>query len=431
MLKISPWQKLSSEEKRVSLTRPLQVNYFKTQVQSIISEVQNKEDKALLSFTSQFEGLKLNKLTIAEEEINNAVIPLKGLQALETAIGTISLYHKAMLPETINLSTAKGIRIERLFKPIPKVGLYVPGGNKTPLVSSLLMQAIPAKIAGCPIKVLCTPANKNGEIDSYLLVAARLCEINTIYPLGGAQAIAAMAYGTESVTKVDKLFGPGNRFVTEAKTQVATDPLGAAIDMPAGPSEVMILADEQANPAFIAADLLAQAEHGADSQVLLICESFDFANKVNQALAQQIQLLSRQEIIKQALAESAILVCTDREEQITIINTYAPEHLIINREDATDWVGDVVSAGTIFLGQWAAETMGDYVSGSNHVLPTNGYARSHSGLSTGDFLKAISVQSISAEGLKNLGAAAQTLAEIEGLDAHANAIALRLMSLES
>ena len=263
-----------------------------------------------------------------------------------------------------------------------------------------------------------------------MLVAARLSGIETIYPLGGAQAIAAMAYGTKSITKVDKIFGPGNSFVTEAKTQISSDPEGAAIDMPAGPSEVMIVADDWANPAFIAADLLAQAEHGSDSQVLLICDSVACAEQVNQQLILQLNQLSRQALIKQSLANSMIIICSDFAEQINIINSYAPEHLIINRVNTALWVDKIYAVGTVFLGPWAAETMGDYVTGSNHVLPTNGFARNHNGLSTSDFLTRFSVQSISQEGLLNLGPAAVTLAQIEGLDAHANAVQIRLNSLE-
>ena len=263
----------------------------------------------------------------------------------------------------------------------------------------------------------------------HLLVAARLCHIETIYSIGGAQAIAAMAYGTESVMKVDKIFGPGNACVTEAKTQVSIDPEGAAIDMPAGPSEVLIIADKHANPNYVAADLLAQAEHGADSQVILLCETEVFANLVNDAIAKQVQQLKRATIINQSLEHSTILLCSSRAEMVTIVNRYAPEHLIINCVDAADWVDEIVNAGTIFLGPYAAETMGDYVTGSNHVLPTNGYARNHSGLSTSDFLKAISVQSITKDGIKTLGKAAYTLAMMEGLDAHANAVKLRLQSL--
>lgn len=334
------------------------------------------------------------------------------------------------MPENKNIPTAPGVNILSTYRPIQRVGLYVPGGNNTPLISSLLMQAVPAFVAGCPVKVFCTPPDASGSINEHLLVAAKLCGIETIYALGGAQAIAAMAYGTETVTKVNKIFGPGNSYVTEAKTIVASDPCGAAIDMPAGPSEVMVLADSQANPAFLAADLLAQAEHGVDSQVLLICDSLNIAEQVNQQLQTQFKTLSRAHIIKKSLANSLIIVCSDKKEQLNIINSYAPEHLIINRDDAESWVDEISSVGTLFLGSWAAETLGDYVTGSNHVLPTNGFAKNHSGLSTLDFLTHFNVQTISKEGIENLGPSAIALAQIEGLDAHAQAVQIRLDSLE-
>ena len=426
MLTINDWQNLSLEEKQQKLRRPEQTNTFKRQVEDIISAVKNRGDEALFAFSREFDSVELTSLQVPTATIRKAKISAKAMSAIEEAIKTISHYHQAMMPEAKQINTTEGIQIRRIYRPISKVGLYVPGGNNTPLVSSLLMLAIPAQIAGCPLRVLCTPPNAQGVIDPHLLVAARLCEIDTIYQIGGAQAIAAMAYGTESIPKVDKLFGPGNSYVTEAKKQVAADPLGAAIDMPAGPSELMIVADKEANPAFVAADLLAQAEHGVDSQVLLICENRAFADKVNQQLNEQLVSLSRQTIIQQALKHSSVLICTDSGEQLNIINSYAPEHLIINRVDAAALVPHIAAAGTIFLGQWSAETMGDYLTGSNHVLPTNGYARTHSGLGTLDFLKALSVQTLNKKGLETLGEAAQTLALIEGLDAHANAVKLRL-----
>jgi histidinol dehydrogenase len=426
MLAIKDWQTLSLQEQQQNLSRPEQAFSFQSRVQDIINAVKTRGDEALFAFSQEFDRVDLKDLRVSTDSLNRAEISPKAMTALTQAIQTIRTYHQAMMPAPKQVETARGITIERIYRPITSVGLYVPGGNNTPLVSSLLMQAIPAAVAGCPIKILCTPPNSKGMIDSHLLVAARLCGIDTIYQIGGAQAIAAMAYGTESIARVDKLFGPGNAYVTEAKIQVAADPKGAAIDLPAGPSEVMVLADEKANPEFVAADLLAQAEHGVDSQVILICESREFAEQVNQKLTEQLQTLSRQTIIKQALVYARILVTSARIDQVKIINDYAPEHLIINRSDANSFIPEIISAGTIFIGPWAAESMGDYVTGSNHVLPTNGQARSLSGLSTSDFLKALSLQSISKEGLENLGEAAQTLALIEGLDAHANAINLRL-----
>lgn len=429
MLPIFSWPSLSSDEQKQRLKRVTPQNASKQTVATIIAKVKEQGDKALMQYSREFDGVDLSTLTVSEECIAKAEVSEAAISAIKSAIETITTFHKASLPQTIRIDTAKGVSIERLYRPVGKVGLYVPGGNNTPLISSLLMQAIPALVAGSPTRVLCTPPNISGVIDSHLLVAARLCHIETIYSIGGAQAIAAMAYGTESVIKVDKIFGPGNAYVTEAKTQVSIDPEGAAIDMPAGPSEVLIIADKHANPNYVAADLLAQAEHGADSQVILLCETEVFANLVNDAIAKQVQQLKRATIINQSLEHSTILLCSSRAEMVTIVNRYAPEHLIINCVDAADWVDEIVNAGTIFLGPYAAETMGDYVTGSNHVLPTNGYARNHSGLSTSDFLKAISVQSITKDGIKTLGKAAYTLAMMEGLDAHANAVKLRLQSL--
>ena len=430
MLKILNWSTLSTTEKENAISRPKFKNDIQAIVRTIIKTVKQDKDQALLTLTREFDGQSLDSIALPQEAIQSAEIGKDAFNAIEQAIHNISCYHEAIKPKELAVNTVPGVGLQRLYRPIDTVGLYVPGGNNTPLISSVLMQAIPAKIAGCTKRILCTPVNKQGQINPHLLVAARLCGIDTIYQLGGAQAIAAMAYGTESVIKADKIFGPGNSFVTEAKTQVSIDPDGAAIDMPAGPSEVMILANGDANPQFVAADLLAQAEHGPDSQVILICEDDAMARSVQTAVTQQYLTLSRQDIIKQALTYGAIIICPSLSEQLKVVNAYAPEHLIINRRDAADLVSDIRSAGSIFLGQWSAVTMGDYITGSNHVIPTNGYARNHSSLGTMDFLKAVSVQSISHEGIRSLGNEAITLAMLEGLDAHANAVKLRLSILE-
>jgi histidinol dehydrogenase len=429
MLKILNWQNLPASDKKQHLARVAPAGNVKAATLEIISEVRERGDAALLELTKKFDGVALNSLIVSPEELQAAATTKETEEALRLAIQTITQYHEAVLPQAVQVKTAKGVVIDRVYRPIQRVGLYVPGGRQTPLISSVLMQAIPARIAGCPVRVLCTPPNNEGELDPNLLVAARLCGIETIYKMGGAQAIAAMAYGTETIPKVDKIFGPGNAYVTEAKTLVSLDFEGAAIDMPAGPSEVMVLADDQANPSFVAADLLAQAEHGPDSQVICICDSSVFAQKVLEAVIEQTKNLSRNAIIQKSLAYGSIIICPDRTEQLSIINTYAPEHLIINREEAQKWVEEIHSAGTIFLGPYAPETLGDYVTGSNHVLPTNGYARQYQGLSTVDFLKAISVQFINDEGIKALGPAAFLLANLEGLDAHANAVQVRLSTL--
>ncbi len=430
MLSIFKWSNLSVSEQEQRLKRAVQKNPPADIVTNIIAHVKEEGDQALLQYSRELDGVDLSEFIVSKQCIDQAKISETAMAAIKSAIETIATFHRAAMPQPIKIVTANGISIERLYRPVDRVGLYIPGGNNTPLISSVLMQAIPALVAGCPTRVLCTPPNSRGEIDPHLLVAARLCQIETIYLIGGAQAIAAMAYGTERVIKVDKIFGPGNAYVTEAKVQVSIDPQGAAIDMPAGPSEVLIIADEHANPDYVAADLLAQAEHGVDSQVLLLCETKAFADLVNTAIAKQIQTLTRSEMINQSLQHGSILLCASRAEMITIVNRYAPEHLIINCIDAAGWVDGINNAGTIFLGPYSAETMGDYVTGGNHVLPTNGYARTHSGLSTNDFLKGINVQTVTKDGMKTWGGAADTLAMMEGLDAHANAVRLRLNALE-
>ncbi|MCW8451042.1 histidinol dehydrogenase [Legionella quinlivanii] len=429
MIKIINWNTLSESAKEQTLQRPIISNDPSQQVSEIISQVRIQGDSALFELTEKFDGVTLKSIQVEPEAISEAIIEDNALEAIVRAADTITSYHQAVKPCSQSIQTAPGVNINKLYRPIEKVGLYVPGGNNTPLISSLLMQAIPAKIAGCPLRVLCTPPDKTGSIDPHLLVAARICGISTIYTLGGAQAIAALAYGTETVIKMDKLFGPGNRFVTEAKTQVSIDPKGASIDMPAGPSEVMVVADKWANPEFVAADLLAQAEHGCDSQVILLCEEEAFACSVQTALLRQIYEMPKQAVIRQSLDKGSIIFCKSVKEQLAIINRYAPEHLIINREDAPEWLNEIQSAGTIFLGPWAAESLGDYITGSNHVLPTFGFAKTHSGLSTADFMKSMTIQSIDETGLLGLGEYAMRLAKLENLQAHANAIKLRMDSV--
>lgn len=426
MLPVISWNNLTDSEQKNAIERLDTKGTLSQTVHQIIDRVKQSGDQALYELTKEFDSAQLSSLRVPEAIIRGATINQECTNAINKAIETIKSYHQSVIPETKEIITHPGIRIRTAYRPIQKVGLYVPGGNKTPLISSLLMQAIAAQIAGCPVKVLCTPPNSKGEVDSRLLVTARLCGIETIHPIGGAQAIAAMAYGTESVVKVDKLYGPGNAFVTEAKSIVSMDPNGAAIDMPAGPSEVMILADDEANPVYIAADLLSQAEHGPDSQVILLCGSKLLAEQVNIEIAAQITYLQRTQLIKQSLSTSLIILCPDREEQIRIINDYAPEHLIINCADAELLVTKIMAAGSVFLGQWSAVAMGDYITGSNHVLPTNGYARNHNGLNTLDFMTRFSVQDISIEGIQELGPYAIAIAEMEGLDAHANSISIRL-----
>lgn len=430
-IKIYNWDSLSSAEQFKVLSRPAKAIDFNDKVESIVNAVKTGGDKVLFAYSREFDGVTLESLSVSEKELLEAKIPAKEQAAIEKALETITLFHQAAKPKNFSVVTAEGIRIEKIYKPINRVGLYVPGGNNTPLISTLLMLALPSEIAQCPLRVVCTPANAQGQIDPRLLVTARLCKIKSMYKVGGAQAIAAMAYGTESLPKVDKIFGPGNQYVTQAKTLVASDPGGAAIDMPAGPSEVMILADDYADPEFIAADLLAQAEHGSDSQVLVLCSDTNLATKIQDKVKVQMQNLKRQSILETSLKHSAILYCPDKSQQLQLVRDYAPEHLIINRKDRNDWIQEIDNAGTVFMGPWAAETLGDYLTGSNHVLPTSGFAKSHSGLSTFDFMRSYSVQSVSAEGMKEVGAYAAMLATMEGLDAHANAVLLRLKALEN
>jgi histidinol dehydrogenase len=333
-----------------------------------------------------------------------------------------------MKPKVTICDTNDGVVCKKVYKPIEKVGLYVPGGL-APLVSTLVMLAAPAQIAGCKEIYITTPCDKNGNVHPLILVAADICKISKIYKLGGAQAIAALAYGTETVTKVNKIYGPGNSWVTQAKQQVSNDSKGVAIDLPAGPSEVLVIADEVADPRFVAADLLAQAEHGTDSQALLVTTSQTLANKVRDEIAKQTSVAERKAIIEQSLENSTILVVETLNQAINIANEYASEHLILNVENADDYIVGIENAGAVFVGPWAAEALGDYITGSNHVLPTYGYAKAYSGLATVDFMKAISIQNVSKQGIKNIGEMAMRLADIEGLKAHEMAVKIRLESL--
>ena len=312
MLTVYEWQNLMPTTRKACLQRPLQANTLKQKVSEIIAKVRTEGDKALIDYSQAWDSIELTAIELDKKTIAKATISQEALTAIETAIETITTFHQAELPESYQDNTAAGVSIELIYRPIDRVGLYVPGGNNTPLVSSLLMQAIPAYLAGCPLRVLCTPANAGAKIDPHLFVAAHLCQVESIYIIGGAQAIAAMAFGTETVLKVDKIFGPGNAYVTEAKAQVSMDPEGALMDMPAGPSEVMIIADEAANPDFVAADLLAQAEHGGDSQVILLCDTTLFANRVNESISRFFDKLSRKSIMQTALQKGMILCVASR-----------------------------------------------------------------------------------------------------------------------
>jgi len=400
----------------------------KTDVESavlnIIRDVREKKDRALFSLTKKFDGASLKKLEVSKEEIAMAysVVDKNVITAIKSAKTNIEKFHKGnVVKKEPAVSTAKGVSIWREFRPIEKVGLYIPGG-KAAYPSTVLMLAIPAKIAGCKEIILCVPPNKNGEVPTPVLIAADICGVSKIFKVGGAQAIAAMAYGTESVPKVSKIFGPGNSYVTTAKMMVYGE---VAIDMPAGPSEILIMADESANPNWIAADLLSQLEHGNDSQAIFITLSLTLAKQVKQKVFEQAIMLNRKEIIEKSLLNSFIIIANGQNQACDLINEYAPEHLEIATKNANKILKKINNAGSVFLGNYSSEPLGDYATGSNHTLPTSSYAKMFSALSVESFGKKMQIQNVSKTGIKNLKKTAETLATAEGLDAHKNAISIR------
>lgn len=420
---------MSADQRRTALRRPVQgdTSALRTKVGDIIAEVRRRGDAALLEFTSRFDSVSLTALQVTPEEFATAEAELTPRQhaALRRAIDNVHRFHEAQQSAPLKLETSPGVMCERYSVPIEAVGMYVPAGT-APLPSAALMLAVPARIAGCDRRVLCTPPRKDGRADPAVLVTAKACGVTDVFKVGGAQAIAAMAYGTATVPKVDKIFGPGNAWVTAAKMMVANDAEGAAIDMPAGPSEVLVVADDAANAEFVASDLLAQAEHSIDAQAVLVCLSSEFANKVVKQLEAQIKQLSRSSTLAEAIRNTRLFVVSDVSEALALSNAYAPEHLILQVSDPRAALKLVRHAGSVFLGPWTPETMGDYCSGTNHVLPTYGFARAYSGLSLIDFMKRMTVQEISADGLRDLGPTAVDIAELEGLDAHGNAVTRRL-----
>ena len=424
------WDQLSTLEQQQVLARSQASDdeALTRQVKEIIANVRQNGDKALLEYAARFDGAKLDSLIVSEDEYK-AIESLSGTekQAILTAIDNIRHYHNISSPKAFEFER-NGAKLGKLYRPIEKVGLYIPGGT-APLVSTLLMLAIPATIAGCQTKVLVTPPGKNGLVNPAILFAAKACGIDAVYKAGGAQAVAALAFGTESIPKVYKIFGPGNKYVTEAKIQVSQTHNGAALDMPAGPSEVLVIADDKADPVFVASDLLAQAEHDVAAQVILVTTSIELAEKVKTEVERQTSYLSRKEIIKQSLAKSAVIIAKDLTQAFAISNQYAPEHLILQIADAEEYLPQVINAGSVFVGEWTPESVGDYASGTNHVLPTYGYAQMYSGLDVIAFMKAISFQNLSAKGIQTLGPVVETLADLEGLDAHKNAVTVRLQHL--
>lgn len=428
MISTYNWQQLNEQEKAQVLLRPQfgSNDKVKRQVKKILQEVKKNQDAAVIKYTKQFHAVELKSLQVTADEIAEAKNNLNDNihNALQFAMQQITTLHQAQKQSLYRVETSPGVYCERLAKPIEKVGFYIPGGT-APLVSTVLMLAIPAKIAGCHRRILCTPPNKNGEVDPHILGAASLCGIEEIYKCGGAQAIAAMAYGTQSISQVDKIFGPGNAFVTEAKKQVTQDNARVSCDLPAGPSELLIIADDSANARIIAADLLSQAEHSDDAQVLFVTNSAELITNTKKHVMDQLTLLSRQKILNKSLQNARMVLVNDLSQAFAISNQYGPEHLILQIENADNYLDQIFHAGAIFVGQYTAETLGDYVTGSNHVLPTAGYVRNYSGLSINDFMKFISVQTVTKKGFTMLSPYAETFAKMEQLDAHGYAISVR------
>jgi histidinol dehydrogenase len=426
------WLGLNAAEQRDALRRPTQrdAESVARDARDLIAQVRHEGDAALLSLTQKFDGASLTQLQVTEEEFDAADRALSAVQhaAIERALGAIRAFHAAQAAPPIRVNTARGVLCERFSVPIRAVGLYVPAGS-APLPSTALMLGVPAAIAECPVRIMCTPPSAKGKADPAVLAAARKAGITQIFKVGGAQAIAAMAYGTASIPKCDKVFGPGNAWVTAAKLLISQDSAGAAADLPAGVTEVMVIADDSARADFVAADLLAQAEHSPEAQAILITTDAALAEAVADEVRRQRQTLSRGAILDQSITAMRLIVVDTLDTALAIANAYAPEHLLLEVREPRAWLSRVTAAGAVFLGAWSPESMGDYCSGPNHTLPTYGYARSYSGLSLEDFQKRITVQEISPAGLREMGPTAQILAGLEGLDAHAAAVTIRLAAL--
>ncbi|MCG7495968.1 histidinol dehydrogenase [Vibrio sp. Of7-15] len=427
-MKTVVWQSLSDYQQDSILQRPAisEGANITAAVTDVITKVRSEGDTALFELTEKFDGVKPESIKVSSADIDAACERLsdKMKEALEQAYKNISVFHKAQKPQPLRVETQPGVVCEQVTRPINNVGLYIPGGS-APLPSTVLMLGVPAQIAGCRKVVLCSPPPIADEI----LYVAKLCNIDEVYNVGGGQAVAAMAYGTESVKKVDKIFGPGNAYVTEAKRQVSNDFRGAAIDMPAGPSEVLVIADDSADPDFVAADLLSQAEHGPDSQVVLVTPSPILADQVADAVQKQLKELSRADIAQKALGASLLIIADSLTQCVSISNYYGPEHLIVQTKNPRELLPLLDNAGSIFLGDWSPESVGDYASGTNHVLPTYGYTRTYSSLGLADFSKRMTVQELSVDGLKSLAPTVVTMAEAEGLDAHKRAVTIRVEKL--
>jgi len=423
------WSGLTAAEQTEILRRPAVAadREIRAQARTIIAEVRRSGDDALRDLARRYDGANLGNLRVEAAELAAAKASLDpaAIAAIDLAIANVTRFHEAQLGAPIAIDTMPGVRCERISHAIEAVGLYVPAGT-APLPSAAIMLAVPAAIAGCPTRILCTPPRPDGTADPAVLTAASRAGVSEIFKAGGAQAIAAMAYGTGTIPKVQKIFGPGNAWVTAAKSLVSADPDGAAIDMPAGPSEVLVIADEFATPAFVAADLLSQAEHGVDSQVMLVTTGTAMADRVQAEVEVQLAGLTRCGIASQAMSNSRAIVVEDLAQAVAVSNRYAPEHLILQVESPREILASIRNAGSVFLGPWAPESAGDYCSGTNHVLPTYGYASSYSGLGVDQFQRYMTVQELTREGLVALGPAITTLAALEGLDGHAAAVTKRL-----
>lgn len=413
------------------LERPTKtVNDIEATVKEIFAAVQSKGDEAIQQYTAQFDGITLDAIQVSEFEIQTAIAAVDDelKAAIELAKSNIEKFHQAQKTNPVSVETTEGVQCWQEKRPIQKIGLYIPGGT-APLFSTVLMLAVPAAIAGCKEVVLCSPPDKNGKLNPAIVYTANLCGVTQILKVGGIQAIAGMTFGTTTIPKVYKIFGPGNQYVTVAK-QLATQ-FGVAIDMPAGPSELVVVADDTAVPAFVASDLLSQAEHGVDSQVILVSTSKDMIQAVEQEVQIQLDLLPRKAIAKKAIANSKLIFVDNKETALDLINEYGPEHFIVCTEDNDFYVDNIDNAGSVFVGNYSPESAGDYASGTNHTLPTNGYAKNYSGVNLDSFMKLMTFQKISKTGIRNIGKAIEIMAEKEGLQAHKNAVTLRLQAIEN
>jgi len=427
------WDTLSDAARTTALARPQAISDASLidTVRDIISDVRTNGDEALSRLTAKFDGVLPDVLEVTAEDLEAAwdALPASDQSVIERARRNIKLFHEAQIPNPIEVETEPGVVCRREARAIETAGLYVPGGT-APLISTLLMLAVPAKVAGVRNRIVVTPPGKDGTVNTTILAAAYRCKISRLFVVGGAQAIGALAYGTATIPKCDKIFGPGNAWVAAAKSLVAQEAGGPAIDMPAGPSEAMVLADEAADPAFVASDLLSQAEHDTVAQVVCVASTADVAARIEAEIEKQVSGLPRETIARESLKHGRMIIAEDRADIIDIINRYAPEHLIVQLQNPDTYVGAIRNAGSIFLGPWTPESVGDYASGTNHTLPTYGAARAYSGVTLESFIKYVSIQKLTKQGLKRLGPVVERLAEMEGLEAHKRAVSLRLEALQ-